>query len=120
CASKGLAPQYRRLCEQEPFLSALEGAGFEHHSQLPRGALLGTVRLDGCVSTDVCKPGAEVEEVRSGGVWHITDAELAFGDFRAGRYGFLLSGPTPLVVPFPVRGSLSFFTVEVPDDLLNR
>jgi hypothetical protein len=39
--------------------------------------------------------------------------EKAFGDFRSGRYAWLLQDITPLVNPIPYRGRQSIF--EIPD-----
>ena len=53
---------------------------------LPRGVLYGGVRIADCV-------------------------EAHPSEWFAGRYGFVLAGPTPLPKPIPYKGRLGFFQV---------
>ncbi|MCI0456134.1 MAG: ASCH domain-containing protein [Gemmataceae bacterium] len=103
-ACKLLPVELRCLCEREPFHSALcEGLGHSDWRELPLGALLGSVELLRCTSTD----DLDLEA--------LTAAERAFGDFGPGRWAWELTAPRPLVEPVAYRGRLGFF--EVPDEL---
>lgn len=80
-----------------------------HHwgLDLPRGALIGIVRLTGCVPTDTMPIG------------HQATDDYECGDFSPGRYAWQRS-PTFQVFaePIPYRGQQGMF--EVPDDILPK
>src|SRR5262245_36031573 len=102
-ACKVFPAALRRLCEREPFRSALRHAlGHADWRALPRGALLGTVELLRCTPLDDLDPDA------------LDDAERAF-DPGPGCWAWELAGARPLAEPVPYRGRLGFF--EVPDEL---
>lgn len=48
--------------------------------------------------------------------WDLTDQERAFGDYSAGRFGWLLDDVVKLDRPIPFRGKQGLF--DVPDHLL--
>lgn len=101
-AAKGMPAWARRVCFEEPFLSALLAVGITGPEDLPRGALLGGARLLDCV------PTGGVELVG------ISDQERAFGDYGPGRYGWLFERPTPFE-PRPMRGALGLWPIpELP------
>src|SRR4051794_30699365 len=77
-AAKKKSEELVYLCGQPPFKDVLKGLGYEAFSQLPRGVLLGTVTLEDVIPTTKLAP--------------IDGLEAAFGDFRAGRYGWRLAG----------------------------
>jgi len=103
-ASKGFPRVARELCAQEPFKTALrEQAGIHSFTELPLGALLGTVALLDCVPTT----SDELDE--------ISDAERAFGDYGEGRWAWFLDEPRALAQPVLMKGALSIWRVgEVP------
>jgi hypothetical protein len=98
-ASAGFPGAARALCGQEPFRSALRAAGFGHAAELPRGALVGCVRL--------------VDVVPAGGVElaGLGDVERAFGDYSPGRWGWLLEDAVTYAVPVACRGALGVWRV---------
>jgi hypothetical protein len=98
-------PQCLALCYEEPFRSALAAAGIARPAALPLGAILGVVELHGC---------CPVEELTAFG--DLDARERAFGDYRAGRFGWLLREPRRLATPVPCRGFQSLF--DVPDGLV--
>src|SRR6266545_1518052 len=102
-ASRAFSREARRLCDEEPFRSTLEAAGLADPDDLPLGALLGTAELIDCTSADDLDLDA------------LGAAELAFGDFRPGRWAWELRHPQPLPVAVAFRGRLGFF--EAPDEL---
>ena len=104
-ASRTFTPAARELCRAEPFRSALLQAGFHSGADLPRGKVLGTVELAGCLPTD--------ELVRGGGGEYAR--EKTFGDYRPGRWAWACLRPGPLAVPFDYPGGLGVF--EIPDHL---
>lgn len=67
---------------------------------LPRGALLGTVRLDGCYTTD---------EMRD----DISQSDFDAGDWTAGRFAWLLQDVMPFPAPRPMNGKQGWSTVEI-------
>jgi len=103
-AAKGFPRWARDLCAAEPFKTALrESAGIRSASELPLGALLGTVTLLDCVPTT----STELDG--------IGDDERAFGDYGEGRWAWLLAEPRSLDRPVPMKGALSLWQVgEIP------
>lgn len=85
----------RELWADEPYRAALQRAGIVDLKTLPRGALLGSVTMTGCVPT---------EKILTGMVAGGSPDELLFGDFTPGRFGWLLASPAPLTAPIPMRG----------------
>ena len=79
------------LCEQSPFNEVLAEAGITSWRELPRGVLLATGRLVGCVRTDNIAA-------------HISAHERAFGDWTPGRYAWELADMQLLPEPIPARG----------------
>ncbi len=58
---------------------------------LPRGVVLGTVEIIGCV---------RVEQIRD----NLTMLQRAFGDFSDGRYAAVLANPILFARPVPATG----------------
>jgi hypothetical protein len=88
-------PAARALCRAEPFRTLLREAGYPDWTGLPTGAILGTVRLLRCL---------RVEDVQD-----LSPADEALGDFRPGRWAWLLAEPSRLASPVPCRGRLGLF-----------
>jgi hypothetical protein len=99
-ASRKFPEIARSLCLQEPFRSVLRDGGFKQSADLRGGVILGTVEL-----TD-CQPVREVlAQLPSDAL------ELAFGDFRAGRWAWQLARPVFFSKPLPYLGRLGLFDV---------
>lgn len=98
-AAAGFPTAAIALCAQEPFRSALRAAGFDHAAELPRGALVGHVRL--------------VDVVPVGGIelTGLADVERAFGDYSPGRWGWLLDVAVTYAEPVACRGALGVWRV---------
>jgi hypothetical protein len=96
-AAKMWNPDLERLCMEEPFRSLLLKHGLGK-DLLPRGALVGTVQLDNCLPTDLLA---------------VKEVEYQLGDFRAGRFAWIVSRPQPLIQPIPTRGKQGIFTIEL-------
>lgn len=69
---------------------------------LPLGAVIGTVNVV------ECRPSEEFEGA-------LSEQEAAFGDFTAGRLGWLCSDPKSLPKPIPCTGCMGVWTL--PDDI---
>lgn len=87
-------------------LDEICGGIWGHHwgLELPRGALIGIVRLVGCDRTEDMPIG------------HQSTEDYECGDFSPGRYAWLRASPQVFAEPIPYRGQQSFF--EVPDSIL--
>lgn len=108
-SSKRMPESAKALCLTEPFASALQwvrGEGSPPEPLLPLGVILGFVTLEDCLNTRDVAERLQTEDPR----------ELAFGDYRFGRYAWRLSQPSPLVVPVVYSGRLGLY--EVPDSVL--
>jgi hypothetical protein len=73
--------------------------------ELPLGAVVGTVELTHCY---------RVEDVRP----HLSDQELAFGNYEDGRFCWRMKDPVIFKEPIPLRGLQKFFTIDLADELL--
>jgi len=93
------------LCNQEPFLSALRSTDSRDPTkpiapQLPRGCVLAVARLENCVPIE--EMGLPAEPERS------------FGEYRPGRYAWVLHFITRLPDSLPARGALSLWEWHPP------
>lgn len=96
-AARSFPRQCRYLCLREPFLSGICSTGIRSVSDLPLGMVLAVTEIYECVSTEqlVRRPD-----------WELSPAELAFGDYSAGRFAFLTRGVRLLSEPFSMKGAL--------------
>ncbi len=99
-ACSRFAPSSRELCEHEPYRSALRRLGIDDCMRLPRGVVLGTVRLLDCV---------RIEEVLE-----LPDDECLLGDYRPGCWVWQFADPVLLSEPVPVSGRLGVFESPLP------
>lgn len=83
--------------------TALKRIGVTVHDDLPRGAIVATCMLRDCV---------RIEGAGSAQQWPIND--IAWGDFTAGRFGWVLGDIVPLLVPYPCVGRQGFFDCPEP------
>jgi hypothetical protein len=74
--------------------------GPDYAATLPRGALLGSGLLAGCFSTDDLRPFINRED------------DLT-GDFRPGRFAWLLEDIQALAEPRPMNGKQGWSTVDL-------
>lgn len=91
-AQCGVSLGLDRLCRQV--------FGDRYAVSLPRGALLGSGRLEGCFSTDDLRP-------------FINEHDDLTGDFRPGRFAWLLQDVTALPEPRPMNGKQGWSTVDL-------
>lgn len=118
-AGQGLGPVggrrgFRELIEREPFASALRDVLLADGS-LPRGAIVAVARLvDSCSLAMQGSRGCYYNETIGGWV-RVSEQETAFGDYNAGRYGFLLDRVEPLETPAPARGALGLWEYNPKD-----
>ena len=94
-ASKRFPEEARELCRKEPFRSLLKEGGYLSWLDLPTGAVLGAVELTGCLPAEA--------------VPRLDRCQLALGDFRRGRWAWVLTNPRALPAPVPFRGMLGVF-----------
>lgn len=66
--------------------------------ELPRGAIIGSVRITGCESTQGLKHRLPAEEIE-------------LGNYDVGRYAWSLAEPVAFAEHFPCRGSLGLWSV---------
>jgi len=97
-ASKRFPDELRALCKEERFRRILRQADVASWSDLPTGAVLGTVELVACL------PACELL---------IGDAERSLGDYGPGRWAWQLEGPRLLRSPMQYRGMRGIFTCSV-------
>ena len=87
-ATKTFQKEAKHLCATNPFFRQTIEAG---NSDLPFGAIIGSVELFNVVPTDY------IEQFT-------TPKEKAFGDYSTGRFAWLLRNPVELKMPIPFKG----------------
>ena len=110
-ASKGFPRECRDLMLEEPFRSALERyvSACGEEPVLPRGAVVCLAHLQACRPTEYWKAGARIFGKGE------REYELAFGDFRDGRFGWYFDQVKQLKQPVPCKGARGLW--DVPTDL---
>jgi hypothetical protein len=98
-----------KLCQSEPLGTLLDPEGklvFNARvCPLPTGAIVGTVEVAECVRVeDLCQHPL------------LSELERKLGDYRPGRWLWLLAEATPLVVPAACKGTQGMF--EIADRML--
>ncbi|MGI4792011.1 MAG: hypothetical protein ACRYFS_24575 [Janthinobacterium lividum] len=122
----GSLPGYaKELCFTEPFSSVLglhlreNQAGDFYLSEvlkrLPLGCVIATCIVDRCVRTeDVRVVSRDYTDTPL--LW-VTEMEYAFGDYRPGRWAWVLRDIVPLPKPVPTRGFQRIWNWTVPADV---
>lgn len=95
-SAKAYPKMYQRLCNTEPFRSALRPEGVRVCPELNCGMGLCVVKFIGCRRT---------EDVRS----QLTPQELAFGNYFDGRYAWFTEYVERWASPVPHIGRLGFW-----------
>ncbi len=89
----------RALCQLNPIRDLLAKGGYQFPSDLPLGALLGSVRLDDCL------PAEQVLFESP------DDVTLPLGDCRPGQWAWQMSCPERWSAPVPYQGKLGLFEI---------
>jgi len=93
-AAKGMPHWAMDTCQEEPFRGVLLAAGIAGVCDLPRGAVIATCRLVGCLPTEIFFP---------------SEREREFGDFDSGRFAWLLDEIVALPAPIAAKGALGLW-----------
>jgi len=114
-AAQGFPADCREISKSRPFCTVLRKAGYllPYGEPLPLGQIIAVVDLQDCQPTCI-KVGAE---------WHrseyapsVNELERTFGNYKPGRWMWLLLNVRRLGAPIPAKGKLSLW--EYPDDLI--
>jgi hypothetical protein len=111
-AAKGFPRDARELARLSPYRQALARHGYSDAAALPLGAVIAVAALEDVMRFDR-KSMTEVRSRAQKG--ELPQYEADFGDFSAGRYGWILKDVRPLREPIPARGMLGLW--EVPREL---
>ncbi len=109
------------LCTKEPFRSVLAAAGFRSPADLPLGKVVALVDMYACLSTDsLTFTGGSIEDqegvemLKRTGTMPVFDCnEFAFGNYSAGRFGYLTRNPRLLLDPIPYSGHQGYWNLPV-------
>lgn len=120
----------RNLSHEEPYfapcLQAHRSPGLKMVNQvryvegLPLGAIVGLVEMVDCVPMGEHPEAGLLDILESLPACDVQQAfrrELAFGDYRPGRYMYLLSKPRYLPLPILARGALGLWEVDLPGNM---
>lgn len=97
-------------CAEWPFNIALKRMGFAPGEGFPFGAIIGVVDLADCIGTSGTQGQRIIEKLSS--------TELAFGDFREGRFMWDTQNPRLLRAPISCRGQLNLW--DAPEAIAAR
>lgn len=111
-AAKAFPVDAHQVAFSEPFKSVLEAVGITHPSELPTAAIIATTTLNACYRFGDDTLQSIMQRSRRG---EYPAHEALFGDYSAGRYGFLLDTTIALKQPVPARGMLGLW--KLPDDV---
>lgn len=95
-ASLSYSKYLRKLTGQEPFNQYIKS-----HLDLPTGCIIGKVIVGDSLPVEQLMP-------------IISQQEKQMGDYRDGRYGWLLRNPELLAKPIPCKGQLGIWYYELP------
>lgn len=116
-ATKDAPDWCKELFEKEPFKRVLTAAGYGKFEDLPTGLVIGTVNVVSClhmVNRDDYHAPAEINLKQ-------TEQELAFGEWRAGRFAIGLKDAKQWQKLYPARGQQSIlFEIEIPESYLHE
>ncbi len=101
-ASKKMSTAQKQLTHSKPFWNKLK-----HLGELPLGKIIGKVDLYETVTTEFCKQmaAAKIKGVN----WK---DELVFGDYSAGRYGWLFKDPVSFTHHMEIDGALRLWNLN--------
>ncbi len=102
-ASKAFKQDEMRLCQEEPFATALTKLGVAKFRDIPTGKVLGIVKLIDCIEMGTVEfPLNKTTNKR------LTPDEVAFGGYSPGRFAWITDpiARQRLPEPIPARGQL--------------
>lgn len=108
------ADEYPHLCQTDPFAPVLIECGYRTVEAIPTGKMIALARIDASVKTADLAWGREPARPY---LHLMTPHEFAFGDYAAGRYGFVLGAVHRLEEPIEARGRQGVWKWQVPDEL---
>lgn len=112
-------PQLQHMCRrEEPFKSTLGPVLNGRHPAevLPLGAIIAIAELVSVTPSTQARIGVWWDSPRGRRYdYHATGNELAFGDYSAGRYAWLLADVRVLPEPIPARGALGLWEWTPPE-----
>lgn len=97
----GLKKPGAKQVEQPHFLKALLRHGIRSRNDLLLGHVIAVATVGDIVATDELTEAGEIGE-----------QEISFGDFRSGRYGWILTNVIKLPEPVPVKGKLGLWKMD--------
>lgn len=86
----------------------MERIGFmANYSELPYGSIIGKVNLVDVTTTSIINSNTDLDIKTN---WkHLTEQELAFGDYSPNHFGWLLKDNVAFDVPYPAKGQLNLW-----------
>ena len=111
-SAKGFPREARELWRRQPYRKVLAQNGYRDASDLPLGAVIAVADLEDVIKfSRTSLKDARTRAARG----ELPPHEADFGDFSAGRYGWVLKNVRRLKEPIPARGMLGLW--EVPPSL---
>lgn len=102
-AAKAYTKEMRAMADSEPFRSALRPDGVYAYPELTLGCVIAVVELVNCklITPDNIPP----------------EPERNFGDYRPGRFMWVLRNVQRIATAVPARGKQGLWVWEVPEDI---
>lgn len=87
------------------FYRGLRTLGLTRWDKMHLGAVVATAHLTDCIATEILRPT-------------ISPLERAFGNYSAGRWGWILTNIKPIAEPIPASGLRLLWEWNPPSDLV--
>ena len=111
-SAKGFPAEARELCGTSPYREVLARAGYHHATELPLGEIIAVATVVDVTTFN----RSTLKDVRARAArGEFPPHEADFGDFSAGRYGWVLHNVVQLKKPIPVKGMLGLW--ELPAEV---
>lgn len=120
-SSKSLTLSHRQMLTRPEYAKAFNlqvplagGELFEVCAEWPRGAVVATADLIGCLPTESLPyQGLGMVSKFSTKVFPIDERERAFGNYEPGRFAWILENVNPLPAPIEVKGRQGLWSWDV-------
>ena len=111
-AAKKIIPDFGAVCHSEPFRTVLENAGYNEMECFEFGKIVAIVDLVQVATTEgICNPGVEFPADFLDAAQR--DGEREFGNYDAGRFGWLLKNVRKFPEAIPAVGHQSLWNWPV-------
>jgi hypothetical protein len=114
-AAQKWSKEQREICFQEPFRSSLIELGYLTYScqkfNLPLSAIIGAVDIEDCIPIERSHNGINLLCLfyKGNNMGFLSEKEMAFGDYRNGRFAWIGKNHRVLVDPISYKNGQGYY-----------